>query len=380
MQVATIIHSVSRNAGGLFSTVRELNQEVSKLGVNNEIFGLHDEFTEQDLSAWQPLRVHTARTFGPHRFGYAKDLLPILDACDPDLVHVHGIWQYPGAMGAKWARRHKRPYLISTHGMLDSWAVSNQQWKKRLAAWLFERTNLERASCLRALNEAELRSYRQFGLRNPVCVIPNGVFIPTMPLARNLSPRRRRLLYLGRLHPKKNLPALLQAWSRVTKEHPAWELQVSGWAEGDHQQLLQRLVAQLGLDDSVLLTGPLFGEEKEQAMLNAHAFVLPSMSEGLPTSVLEAWSYSLPVAMTAECNLPEGFAVGAAVRMEASVAGITSGLRELCGLTPEARMAMAARGYQLVAGRFSWPEIGAKMLAVYEWLLGGGSPPACVHT
>jgi hypothetical protein len=42
---------------------------------------------------------------------------------------------------------------------------------------------------------------------------------------------------------------------------------------------------------------------------------LPSFSEGLPMSVLEAWSYGLPVVMTPECNLPEGFACGAALEI-----------------------------------------------------------------
>jgi glycosyltransferase involved in cell wall biosynthesis len=58
--------------------------------------------------------------------------------------------------------------------------------------------------------------------------------------------------------------------------------------------------------------GPLFGQEKDAAYRACDGFILPSLSEGLPMAVLEAWAHAKPVMLTPECNLPEGFTAEAA--------------------------------------------------------------------
>ena len=108
--------------------------------------------------------------------------------------------------------------------------------------------------------------------------------------------------------------------------------------------------------------------------------MLPSLSEGLPLAVLEAWSYGLPVLMTEACNLPEGFAAGAALPIGTDRAGIAAGLRQLFALSDAERRDMGARGRALVRERFTWASVGEQMTAVYEWVLGGGPPPSCVLT
>jgi poly(glycerol-phosphate) alpha-glucosyltransferase len=96
--------------------------------------------------------------------------------------------------------------------------------------------------------------------------------------------------------------------------------------------------------------------------------------------VLEAWSHGLPVLMTGACNLPEGFAAGAALPIGASGAGIAAGLRQLFAMADAERRGMGARGQTLVRERFTWASVGEQMKSVYEWLLGGGPPPSCVLT
>ena len=120
--------------------------------------------------------------------------------------------------------------------------------------------------------------------------------------------------------------------------------------------------------------------DKAASLACADAFVLPSLSEGLPVAVLEAWSYGLPVLMTEACNLPEGFAAGAALPIGTDRAGIAAGLRRLFALSDAERRDMGARGRALVRERFTWASVGAQMAAVYQWVLGGGPPPSCVLT
>ncbi len=95
-------------------------------------------------------------------------------------------------------------------------------------------------------------------------------------------------------------------------------------------------------------------------------------------AVLEAWAYSKPVLMTAECNLPEGFAAHAAVRMEPTVQRIEDGLRQLFAMSHEDLQTMGEQGRILAETRFAWRKLAAQMASVYEWMLGGGPTPDCV--
>jgi len=99
--------------------------------------------------------------------------------------------------------------------MLDPWALYNSRWKKIIAGFAFERRHLENAACIHAINRAEAAAIRAFGLKNPICIIPNGVEVRASNVA-NRTPLwtahilgdRKILLYLGRLHPKKGLSIL----------------------------------------------------------------------------------------------------------------------------------------------------------------------------
>jgi poly(glycerol-phosphate) alpha-glucosyltransferase len=139
------------------------------------------------------------------------------------------------------------------------------------------------------------------------------------------------------------------------------------------------MATELGIAKSVLFTGPLFNGKKDNALRSAEAFVLPSYSEGLPVAVLEAWAYRLPVLMTPQCNLPEGFVEGAAIRVDANVESLSHGVRTLFRMSESERERMGARGRRLVEERFSWPRAAEQMVGVYQWVLGGGPRPDWVQ-
>src|SRR5439155_24090855 len=109
---------------------------------------------------------------------------------------------------------------------------------------------------------------------------------------------------------------------------------------------------------SVAFLGPRFGAEKNACYRACDAFILPSFSEGLPMAVLEAWAHAKPVLMTPECNLPEGFAAGAALEIGSSPEGIAAGLKQLIEMNQDDHRALGDRGRTLVATKFSWPQIG----------------------
>ncbi|HEY5991231.1 MAG TPA: glycosyltransferase, partial [Candidatus Udaeobacter sp.] len=130
---------------------------------------------------------------------------------------------------------------------------------------------------------------------------------------------------------------------------------------------------------SMAFLGPRFGTDKSDCYRACDGFILPSLSEGLPMTVLEAWAYAKPVLMTPDCNLLEGFTAGAASQIGTSPEEIAAGLKQLIEMSDDDRRAMGIRGRTLVATRFSWPRIGEQMRSVYEWVLGGGPTPDAIR-
>jgi poly(glycerol-phosphate) alpha-glucosyltransferase len=385
MKVGCLVDSVSRQAGGLFESIRGLTRSLAAVDGAVEVFGIADADSGADAPYWRPVSVHSVQP-QLRGWGYSNELLPALLKAALDVLLSNGLWKYTSIASHKWHKQTGKPYIVHAHGMLDPWAINNSKWKKRIAAFLYESTHLRDAACLRALCKAEAEAIRRFGLRNPICVIPNGIDLPDKKSTRarswpELTGDRAVLLYLGRLHPKKNLLALLEAWRSVQLEDRVsqWALVIAGWDDGGYESLLRERIKILKMERSAFVVGPLFNENKAAAYENAAAFVLPSFSEGLPMAVLEAWSFAKPVLMTSECNLPEGFTANAAVHIATDPDTIANGLRRLFAMNEEGRAEMGLRGRALVARDFSWSEIGKEMKRVCEWVVSGGAAPASVR-
>lgn len=379
MKVGFLVSSVSREAGGLFQSVRGLAKAVAVTNTSVEVFGIRDEKSAVDLQEWQPLSV---QAFRPRlrAWGYSNQLVPAMLNANLDVLSVHGLWKYCSVASQHWHSQTGGPYIVHPHGMIEPWALQNAYWKKRIVAELYENKHLRGAACLRALSEAEARSIRAYGLRNPICVIPNGIDLPDLNSsnAKTQAQNQKTLLYLGRLHPKKNLANLIRAWNAMFNSQRGsgerWALAIAGWDQAGYESELKQIAA----DASVVFLGPRFGAEKSECYRTCDAFILPSLSEGLPMTVLEAWSYAKPVLMTPECNLPEGFAAEAAVQIGSSSDEIAAGLQQLAEMSDDDRTAMGVRGRNLVGKAFSWPQICEQMCAVYEWALSGGPPPPTI--
>src|SRR5438105_4590934 len=174
LKVSMLAPYISRRAGGLMDSVRSLSQFLeNEHDIHVDVVSIEDKFSIEDRARWRDLSVHLAAPKHAS-FRYAPELPRQLASLAPDLVHTHGIWTYLSIVTLRWSRNGsvtRRPYVVSTHGMLDPWALRNSRWKKIIAAFVFERRHLENAACIHAFNQAEAAAIRAFGLRNPICVI-----------------------------------------------------------------------------------------------------------------------------------------------------------------------------------------------------------------
>ncbi len=301
-----------------------------------------------------------------------------------DVVHCHSLWMLPNHYACQSARRNDVPIIFTAHGYLEPWALARSRWKKRLVGSLFQDRDLRHAACIHVNTLSEMESIRDYGLRNPVAVIPNGVRLGDRPsttedfLAKRTHLKECRIaLFLSRLHEKKGLGHLVKAWSLISEDFADWQLVIAGPDDG-YQQSLQTEIDRLSLK-RVSLTGPLYGEEKLAAQSAAEIFVLPSFSEGFSMAILEAMAAELPVLITPGCNFPEVSDRGAGVIVEPTVEDTVRGLRELCSKAPEDLSEMGRCGRDLVLQKYTWDQVASDFLSLYEWVLGSKTPPEFVH-
>jgi len=358
-RIGLLTAAASRQGGGVFEAVVAQAEVIRSLGGEAQIFALDDSDAALDRERFGTARVTLAGVAGPRLIGFAPSLIGDLLAADLDCLHLHGIWMYPSHAGAVWARRTRRPYFISPHGMLDPWITARGRWKKALARRGYERTGWRAATALHALTRREADDIARETARTDSIVIPNAG--PAVDQATT-GGRPPTVLYLGRIHPKKNLIALTHAWQAVARPDGA-RLVIAGWgADSDIAELKAALAAG---DASASFIGPVYGAEKHRLLREARYMVLPSHSEGLPMAVLEAWAAGTPTIMTSECNLPEGFAARAARECGYDVAAIAAALGDALALDEAGWTGMAQAAQELAAKSFSAEVIAHKWGDVY---------------
>jgi len=294
LSVAFITGSLSRRAGGLFHSVRQLAKGLQEIDVRVGVFGLRDADSEEDLLEWHPIEPVLLNALPSVSVGFAFKLNAALREFKPNIIHQHGIWQGYSQTVSTWARTV--PTVISPRGMLDPWAMENSKFKKKIAWHTWERRNLQGASCIHTLASNEAAAVREILPQANIKVIANAVEFPEQQRRTIHSGEKRKLLFLGRIHPKKGLSELVDQWSNLPDDIRAtWSVIIAGPDEGGHRLNLEMKIASIGLESSFDFVGPVVGIEKDRLLRKANAFILPSHSEGLPMAILEAWSYGLPV-------------------------------------------------------------------------------------
>jgi len=295
----------------------------------------------------------------------------------PALLHDHGVWLPSNIAAAVAARRWGVPLVVSTRGMLTPWALRHHRWKKRLAWVAYQKWVLRRAALFHVTSQEEVDALRDLGLDQPAAVIPNGVPLPERPAPEASEETPRRALFLSRLHPKKGLPMLLEAWAAVGPE--GWCLELVGPSEDGHRGELEAQARRLGLEDQVRFVGPVSDDEKWDVYRRADLFVLPTHSENFGIVVAEALAAGVPALTTTGAPWGDLEAHDCGWWVDPDVDAIADALADAVARGPEARAAMGRRGRRLVEARYSWEGVAAQMRDAYQWVVEGGAPPDCVR-
>lgn len=331
LRVLILLADIGTGGGGVSEVARLYAQEWKKSeNLILEVVALNSEDIEDAKMRWPDVSIKTFRSIGPRRFGASWGMFWYLMRHDYDVAHVHGIWMFHVFAALVWSKRFGRPYIVTPHGMLDPWILNRSKLLKWAVSLLFQMRFLRKARFIHALNQKESDDILTFVGPCDIVIAPNFVPHVDVPEGRpnwwqDRFENRKILLFLGRIHDKKGWRVLLAAWEMAclrdfgfAQKH---QLVFCGWidAADGFQSEMERLSTLFG---NVLLAGTQRGSEKFRSYAAADMFILPSKSEGLPMTVLEAWSIDCAVMMTRACNLPIGFELEAAIEIPEDADGI----------------------------------------------------------
>lgn len=373
MRVAMLAPLLSPSSGGLATAIPPLIKAMqSRSPFDIHTVGSLDPDAPEAWRDWGN-NVHALNTRAWPSFRWMTDLSSVMSHLKPDAVNIHGLWLYPSLWNSR--RIGRIPYMVTPHGMLDPWAIRHSYWKKRLALILYESKHLHEAVCLRATSKMELNYFREFGLKQPIALIPNGA--PLVASRKEVNAEggaRHRLLFLSRIHPKKGLPYLLRAWALLESTFPEWDLVIAGINEKGHEEEMKLLASGLGLK-RVFWRGPVFGEEKSNLYHSSNLFILPTHSENFGNVVSEALAHGVPVITTRNAPWEELKTYGCGWWINLDIHSIVETLTTAMTMSDQDLRMMGERGRSWVGKAFNWNHIADAHAAVLNWIARGGSPP-----
>jgi len=386
MNILHVIRTLDPAWGGPVEGVKNIVATAVDLGHSAEITCL-----DAPHSAWLKTQQLNVNAIGPAKlgnFGYCRRLDSWLheNIRRFDVVTTNGIWMYFSAAVRCAARQACVPYFVFTHGALDPWFKHKYPLKhiKKQIYWnaVEYRVLRDAAAVLFTTAEEQALAHRAFwpyrcnsevvgyGIEDPfVSKIGLREPIEARRLIRRMMPQigpRRFLLFLARIHEKKGIDLLLQAIARNSENYKDYAFVIGGPGKEAYISQLKSMAAQLGLENQIIWTGPLYGELKWAAFREADAYVLPSHQENFGISVTEALACSVPVLTTIKVNIwREIVNDDAGLAENDDVSGICRLLERWSRLPRTQKRSMRQNARRCFVNRFDIAHTSAKLFALF---------------
>lgn len=287
------------------------------------------------------------------------------------VLHGHGLWRIANLFPFLLGNSASIMLVWSPRGMLSEWSWNYKAALKRPFWHLLQRPALRKVRCFHATAASECADIRRLGFTQPVAVIPNGVDVPHLAKDQH---KQNRLVFLSRIHPKKGVHLLVEAWRAVADAVPDWELIVAGKLDSAYAVDLQTTSRNTGIP-RLHFVGEVLGDRKTQLLASARLFVLPTYSENFGMAIAEALAHATPVITTVETpwTAIEGKECGWCIAPNAS--DLREILLKALHLPVTQLDAMGRNGREWMKGSFSWSRAADMMQELYAWMLNGGSTP-----
>jgi glycosyltransferase involved in cell wall biosynthesis len=380
MRVLHVIPAVGASYGGPSRAIVGMTESLAARGVDVEV-----ATTDRDGPARLDVRLGEAVRCGSvlyHFFatmpsGEWKLSLSLArwlraSAANYDLVHVHGMFSFSTIPACRMARANGIPYVLRPLGMLTPASLSFRSWKKKPYFALVERRHLECAAAIHVTSPKEEEAVRSLGFGDRARLISLGIDTP--PINRDSIQRRGsdavRFLFLGRLHPIKQLPMLIEAFALAGRCGGSnIELVIAGGGNAAYRRELEEMASRFGVSRRVRFAGEVSAGSTNVVFAAADVFVLPSRTENFGLAAAEALGAGLPVIVTEQVGLADDVMTFGAGRVVAPTASaLACAMRELAA-DASLRSSMSASARRLANDRYSWSRSAERLIAVYEDLL-----------
>lgn len=374
MKIVHVINSMSKTYGGPAYTTLLTVRGLNCIGVDTQIL------TKQMLPGEEPvsddlfIRYLPVSRFYSKRWGYAASFSKALsETSEVDVYHIQALWQYPGFATAQCARKKNSPYVVTIHGNLYPEALNHSSLIKKIALILFERRVLQEAACTHVTCMEELEHYRKLSFTNPVAVIPNPLEACEVesPL---FNDKKKRIGYLGRLHPRKRVERLLEVWKRLSEPG---ELLIMGDGEPDYVAFLKNEVERMQLTN-VRFIGWVSGVEKNRLLASLTCLVVPSDFENFGMIIPETLLQEVPVIATTGSPWQELETYRCGRWVDNDTDTLTGAVHEMLIMDADTHKEMGERGRQLILSKYTTRAISLQMKQMYEWVLGKREQPAFI--
>lgn len=375
MKLIHVINSLEKESGGPVKSVINLcdsifNKRIQTilLSKNFENNSLKDNLILPSSKSVKNLLVK-ANKFSIYDLFINQFFRTIVDEINNphDIVHIHGIWNLNLHKSILAARKKSSNLIISPRGMLEPWSLKQKYIKKKIALHCYQLRDLNYCHIIHTTSLQEAVNIRNLGIRRPIAVIPNIISLPTYPDQFKRIDKTKRLLFLSRIHPKKGIYELIQAWSLVKTYD--WKLSIVGPGESDYVLKLKKIIRNKNLKN-IEITDMAEGEMKHMIFKSADLFILPSYSENFGNVIAEALSYGLPVITTKmtpwECI--DEFKFGWFI--DTGVKPLVRALNEALITSPEKLQEMGKRGKLFFQNQLSLERLSKKYISLYYWISG----------
>jgi glycosyltransferase involved in cell wall biosynthesis len=295
--------------------------------------------------------------------GLFRRLAPMVRAAD--VVHLTSAYSFPTIPTLLLCRIFGKPVVWSPRGQLQRWEGSTRPALKRIWEMVCNRLLSPQRSALHVTSQSEAEESRRRVARARVEIVGNGVEIPPVLGERAWRPDGMlRLLYIGRLHPKKGIENLLQALGALDDNVT---LIVCGAGEPAYETSLKNLVNTLGLRTRVRFQGHVEGERKSNAFRETDICVVPSYTENFAMVVAEALAHGVPVIASRGTPWKELVQRDCGLWVENDPASLVKAVTEIRNRNLSQ---MGSNGRQWMQDSFSWEVVAARMHVIYRSLVG----------
>ncbi len=298
----------------------------------------------------------------------------VREAESADLIHVTYIFSWINLAAAAASRRRGVPLVISPRGSLDPDALIFSPRKKALYFRFGGSRALKQAAGFHVTSDMEREHVTALIPGAVIGIVPNGVAVPSDDdLVRwtSVPAAAPTVLFVGRIHPKKNVVPLVRAWASVSPRHGDARLVFAGPDDHGHRAEVERTIAELGVAGSVRLAGFVGGEELNRLLATSVCLILPSLTENFGNVVVEALAHRVPVIASTGTPWRGLRDRDCGWWIQPTVEGMAAAIDDALATSPEARAAKGERGRRWMIEAFSWPSFALRMAEFYATVVAG---------